>query len=257
MAFVIALDLVHCGQNVLHRLKGEQSPSSRQAVTETGFLGNDGPARGQITRAAVAEPAAAQPDVLVFGHGKLSARTQYVISIALEFAGDFNRIGPSPTVFLEETLDGRLPAHRQLEAHRPAPRQIDQLHELTVLRPVIRFSIVHNVLARVMPGRNGRVRTARSFVRILPQIHNHGLARRNPVKAFQGDLAIRPSKILAIAEMHVVCRQRSNRFLIPLRNLHLRGNRVCFHINTARADQMFFAKFLSAGDVQKPIGLLV
>ena len=48
---------------------------------ETGLLGDDGPAGGQVAGAPVAEPAGVQPDVLILGDGEFAFRSPDVIAI--------------------------------------------------------------------------------------------------------------------------------------------------------------------------------
>src|SRR3712207_8705154 len=60
---------------------------------EAGVLGNHGSARREVGRAAVAEPACAQANVLILGHGELAARSGDVTAVSGRVGGQADRTG--------------------------------------------------------------------------------------------------------------------------------------------------------------------
>src|SRR5215211_5710163 len=79
LGFVVIFNSVDSGENVVQGFKGEETSTSGQTVAEAGFLRNHRPARGKVTGAAIAKPATAQPDVLIFGHREFTSRLNDVI----------------------------------------------------------------------------------------------------------------------------------------------------------------------------------
>ena len=73
-----------------------------------GVLLDRGPAGGEVAGGAVAEPAAAQPDVHVLGDRELAARAAQVVAVAERIGRDGARVGDRPAVRAQ---------HRR---HRPA-----------------------------------------------------------------------------------------------------------------------------------------
>src|SRR5438034_7851997 len=100
MAFIVLLDGVQRRQNVLRRLKTKETFAAGQEFAEARFLGDDRPAGGQVTRAAVAEPAGIGTDILVARHGEFTARLLDVGAVAIGVSGNSDGIGLPPAMLV-------------------------------------------------------------------------------------------------------------------------------------------------------------
>src|SRR6266545_7229324 len=78
VALVVALDLLDCRRRLVGRLHAEEPAPGRKDVAEAGVLRDDGPSRGQVAGATVAEPTGAKADVLVLGDREFSPRGEDV-----------------------------------------------------------------------------------------------------------------------------------------------------------------------------------
>src|SRR5207249_4406414 len=72
---VVCVDRFDGGDDFLQGRKREESFAGRQGLAEAGLLRDDGASGGEVGGGAVAEPAAAQADVLFLGDGEFAART--------------------------------------------------------------------------------------------------------------------------------------------------------------------------------------
>src|SRR5882724_5200892 len=221
VAWVIALDGVEGSEDVFHGFKREETAPGGQAIAKGGFLGNHGTTCSQVRGAAITEPTAAQADVLIFRHRNLTSGTQDVITITIKIAGDFDRVGPTPSMLVEQALNFFIFAQGQFKRNWAALRQIDDLHELPVLRPVIRLPVVGDIFAFVFPGGDGGVRLALNIKGVRPEIENDGLAGRNPCKPFQWDFAVGRPEIFSVTEMNIMSRQRGDGAFVALGNFDL------------------------------------
>src|SRR5262245_41114850 len=70
------------GEGLVGRVEGEQALARGERTAEPRVLGDDGSAGGEVAGAPLAEPAAAEPDVLVLGHGELAPRRPDVVAVA-------------------------------------------------------------------------------------------------------------------------------------------------------------------------------
>src|SRR3712207_9520753 len=73
---------------------------------EAGVLGNHGSARREVGRAAVAEPACAQANVLILGHGELAARSGDVTAVSVRVGGQADPLPYPPALFFERKTVG-------------------------------------------------------------------------------------------------------------------------------------------------------
>ena len=73
MARVVGVDAPDRLENLLERRECKQPFAGRQDIAEAGVLGDDRTAAREVAGAPVAEPAAAQPHVLVLGYRELAA----------------------------------------------------------------------------------------------------------------------------------------------------------------------------------------
>src|SRR5438045_5562147 len=71
------------------------------------FLNNDGTARGEVTAAAVAEPARVQSDVLVLGDGEFAFRAADVVAVKTIVGAQIVRRAETPAVS-QEFFAGRI-----------------------------------------------------------------------------------------------------------------------------------------------------
>src|SRR5881394_1316533 len=68
---------------------------------EAGFLDDDGATGGEVTAAAVAEPAGVQPHILVLGDGELAFRAADVIAVKAIVGAEIVRGAEAPAVAQE------------------------------------------------------------------------------------------------------------------------------------------------------------
>src|SRR5215475_5335200 len=169
IAFVIAFDRVHRRQDVFHRSEAEESLARRQRLAEAGLLSDHRAAGGQVTGAAVAEPAGTGTNVLVARDGELSARALDIAPVAIDVFRYLHRMRLAPAVLAEQSLYFLVHPGGQLEWRFTAARQVEEFFKLAILRPVIGVVAIGNVLALVMPGGDGRVRLAFA-VRVVPLV---------------------------------------------------------------------------------------
>jgi hypothetical protein len=73
----------------------------KQDIAEAGILSNHRPPGSQVADAAVAEPSAAESDILVLGDGEFPPRLLNVLAIAIEVARDGQRVSQVPSVGAE------------------------------------------------------------------------------------------------------------------------------------------------------------
>src|SRR5258708_3038418 len=132
MTRVIGAYRLKRGQRLFHRVKGKQPFAGRQDVAEAGVLRYDRTSGGKIAGAALAEPAAAEADILVLGHGKLAARGAYVIAIGPGIGAELVRVGDAPAMALQHPFHVFIRSHRQLDRLRDTPRQIDEFEKLVM-----------------------------------------------------------------------------------------------------------------------------
>src|SRR5206468_1192826 len=118
---------------------------------------------------AIAEPAAAQPDVLVLRDSELAARLADVISIRLFVGRDIQRVPNAPAFLLQHPLViFGITAQRQLERLLRPPREIDELEELVMFAPVIRLPAEMHLPERLRPIADGRETLAVAAAERLP-----------------------------------------------------------------------------------------
>src|SRR5688572_20565920 len=98
MPCVVAVDALDRVRDVVERGKTEQPLAGRQDVAESGFLRDDGAAAGKVTGAAIAEPPAPQPDILVFGDGEFAARPSDVRAVRRQIETDRDGVARPPAM---------------------------------------------------------------------------------------------------------------------------------------------------------------
>src|SRR6185503_11360574 len=81
MAFVVRIELIHSSGGFRQIAECHNSATGREPVVQTSVLDEHGAATGQITHAAVAEPAAAHLHVTVFWHAEFGARVPDELAI--------------------------------------------------------------------------------------------------------------------------------------------------------------------------------
>src|SRR2546430_13956870 len=101
MRSIVGVNLSNGIDNFFHRRKREEAITSRQDIAETCFLRNHRPPARKISRAAIAEPATTQANVLVFGDGEFSTRARNVLAIGIDVAGKTERGSKLPVFAFE------------------------------------------------------------------------------------------------------------------------------------------------------------
>src|SRR5262245_6172427 len=78
---VVGIDSLHGVGDFVHGSKRQESVLAGVIFRETGFLRDDRTAGCQIARAAVAEPASVESDILILGNGELPFGTLDIIAV--------------------------------------------------------------------------------------------------------------------------------------------------------------------------------
>src|SRR6266508_1320901 len=81
MALVVGIELIHSSDGFRQIAERHDSSTGLQPVAQTRVLDEHGAATGQITHAAVAEPAAAHLHVTVLWHAEFGARVPDELAI--------------------------------------------------------------------------------------------------------------------------------------------------------------------------------
>ncbi len=128
----IAGDGLEGGRSAGFIVKGEQPFAVRIKIGPTGILQNHGTPQGEISRAAVAEPAAAGKDVAVFRHAEFAAAVGDVVPVTPP--GRIERLGfdDAPATLEEQLLGGVVGREvgGDFEFLLGPTRKIDELGEL-------------------------------------------------------------------------------------------------------------------------------
>src|SRR5438874_12029305 len=101
MLRVIAIDCFHCFNDFTYRSERQQSCFSAVDFCKACFLGDDRSTCCQITRAAVAEPAGIESDVLILRDSKFTFGALDVIPIKPVIDAHLQRTAQAPAVSLE------------------------------------------------------------------------------------------------------------------------------------------------------------
>src|SRR5207248_3111884 len=105
---------------------------------KAGFLDDDGPSRGEVAAAAVAEPAGVQSDVLVLGDGEFAFRAADVVAVKTIVGTQIVRRAETPTVSQEFVADFIvLDIGRELEGFAGTFRRGDKAEEFARFAPEI------------------------------------------------------------------------------------------------------------------------
>ncbi len=252
VAFVIALDRINRDEDIFHRLEAEEAFAGRQVVSECSVLIDDRPACREIAGAAVAKPATAKANVLVFGDGEFAPGFEDEVTIAGGVAGEFDWICNTPLIAFEQLPRFVIDADRELERDGPAFREVENFFEFAIFRPVIGLAVVNHVFAFVAPGCDGVEGRAVCLVRVVfPQIQNNRLNSRQPTETVDRHATVGLAEISAIAEVRVMRLERGDGFFVSLGNFDLSRNGVSLDVDAASASHVFVPKFLSTGDVEE------
>jgi len=82
-----------------------------------------------------------------------------------------------PAVTAQQLFGRLVYHHRQFKRDRAAFGKVDEFKKLPVLGPVVDFTLIGQVLALVVPGRDGAEgRSGRGRERIFPEFQGHRLA---------------------------------------------------------------------------------
>src|ERR1043166_1955132 len=255
VALVVPLDRVHRGENVVHGAPPEASGAGGQRAAEAGILGDDRSAGGEITRAAIAEPSGPGPHVLVLRHRELRPGAGDVRPVVVHRLRYGERARDPPAVFPQEPFDAFVHAQGDLERAGAPAGQIDDLHELAALGPVVPLPAIGDLLpGGILPGGDAGVPAAAVPRRAVPEIQHDRLPRRLPVETLDRHGAIGGAQILPEGEMILVSGEVPDGLLVPLRHLDLEGERIRFDVDPEGTRPVLFPDLLP-GDVEQDVGL--
>src|SRR6185369_5763955 len=172
MPSIVAIDGLDRGNGLLHGAEGEQPFSEREDPAQAGVLSDHRFARGQVARIPLAEPTAAEPDVLILGDGEFRARILEVPGVRAEDVERhrYGRHQPPAPRGQELTVPGVLGGHRQLERLRGSCRQPGEALPFQVLAPVVDFTAVFDVVAGLAVVADGGEEPGRRIIGHGPEI---------------------------------------------------------------------------------------
>ena len=252
MARVVGVDAPDRLENLLQRREGEQPFAGRQDVAEAGVLGDDRTAAREVAGAAVAEPAAAQPHVLVLGDRELAARLADVLPIGVEVLVECRGVTDAPSVRREHLAVLIERVHEgELERLVAVARQVDELLELEVLAPVVGLAAEGDRAVRLTPVGDRRERLGCAAVKRRPEIHHDRLTRRHEREPIgPGHPAIGVAVVLAPREKGAVGRQVVDDALVAIVERDLDLDRVGPDVDEAAAGAMFGSRHGAAVEVE-------
>src|SRR5207247_262765 len=158
--------------------EAEQALAGGEDVAEPSLLRDDGAPGGEIGRTPVTEPAGTQDGILLLGDGELASRARDIVAVSVHVVGELRRRTDLPAVALQHLpVVVGVAAQAELESLLSPLRQIDHLHELEVLGPVVRAALELDLAVGLLPVANGGEMRARLAAEWLPQVHDHRLAR--------------------------------------------------------------------------------
>jgi hypothetical protein len=255
MPLVVAVDGVDRLRGLLDRGECEEALAGRQDVAEPGVLGDHRAAGGQVGGAAVAEPAAAQPDVLVLGDGELPSRSGDVSAVGVEIGGDPQGIANAPAMLGEQqaVLVGAA-GQGELEGLRRAFGQVEDLQELEMLAPLI--GLARELDAPLLaPVGDRREDLPLPLVLVLPMLEHDGLACRPDREALQGrQQTIRVAVVLAEGEDRSMVVEELDRRAHLLVQLHLHQHGIGRHADQPVAAHVFGTWSSAAVEVEEDLG---
>src|SRR5262245_51213027 len=192
-------------KDLVQSRKCEETPTGREDVAETRLLRDHGPAGRQVLRAALAEPAAAEAHVLVFGDGELAARPLDVPPVIVEIARDSACRPNLPAVVFQQALVFVAAACQgQLERLARAAWQIEEFQEFVMFAPAVDLAPVFEV-SRLFPVTDCRKCLARCLTIRLPEVEEDGRRRGPEVKTLgQWHLAVRLTVVQAPGKKKVM-----------------------------------------------------
>src|SRR5262249_4559975 len=123
MAAIVGIDALDGRGRLVEGCEAEQTVPRRPDVAEPRFLAGHRPAGRLVSWAAVTEPAAAEPYVLVLGNRELAPGLRDVPAVRVRVAGEVSRWDYAPAVPFEQLSVGLVvPGQGQLERRAGPPR---------------------------------------------------------------------------------------------------------------------------------------
>jgi len=219
---------------------------------ETGLLGDDGAAGGEVATAPVAEPAGVKTDVLVFRDSEFAFGAADVIAIAAVVGAEVVRGAETPAV--PEKFFARLvvlDVGGQLEGFTGAFRSGNEPDELTRFAPEILFAAPLDVFQSARGPVRDRSENRRGTGRAIrfPKIGHDGLAGREPLQIVRGNGEQLAPDIFAEGEEGVVALEIFEGRFVPLVDLDLFDSGVAFDVENPVTGQQVGIEFLGAADV--------
>src|ERR1700730_12769763 len=188
-------------------MKRKQTGVAAVIFGETGFLNHNRPAGGEVTNAAVAEPAGVQAHVLILGDRELGFRAADVITVKPVIDTQLKRRLKTPTVTLKFCagllifdIGGELKLFSRFFWGR------NKANEFTRFAPKIFLTAPGDVFKPAGgPVRDrGEDRSAGRGSICFPKIGHHRLPRRQPFETARGNRKTFGADILAESEKRVV-----------------------------------------------------
>ena len=160
--------------DLLERREREQAFAGRQDVAETGFLRDHRPAARQVSRAAIAEPVAAQPDVLVLRHREFPFRLPDELTTR-RHRSTTQRVRTAVQHVGREHLAAAAEAVEQGTLAGGGGAGGGVVEELEVLAPAIHLPVQRDGPPRLAPVADGREGIRRSASKEFPEVDHDRL----------------------------------------------------------------------------------
>src|SRR5215510_11430386 len=154
----------HCSngsQRFVFSPESEETCTSGNDVAESCILRDHWTASSEITDTAIAEPATAQPDILILGNGALAAGGPDVRTVGVGFRQAHRGHNAPAMAAHVGALSVTHTANGQLKRQGRARRQVDEMLKFEMLTPIVGFALPDNIFTSMLPVRDRSERRIR------------------------------------------------------------------------------------------------
>src|SRR6266853_1401617 len=241
-------------QRFVFRPESEETCSSGNNVAESRILRDHRTTSGEITGTTVAEPATAQTDVLILGHGELAAGGTDVLAVGAGFR-QAHRGHNAPTMAAHVgSLIVTYTANSQLKRQGRTRRQVDEMLKFEMLTPIVGFVLPDNILASMLPVRDrGERRTRCRRSAGGPPIDTDWGPCWLPLEPFHWHTTIGSPKGFAIGKNVMMGGKGLNSRKVSGRHTNLIRHGIRFEIDQATHITVLGVQFLGPTEIEDSV----